>query len=122
MSYLDKRRELKRKRTINSQGNVHREEWSTISHTVEKRFKTVFVGAVSKIEEAIGTLWGGDEVDEKNMTPTQLKWYEIFLELRDDIFDQGNEQKNKCMKDLNRFKSNVSILITRPEDKNDKEG
>jgi len=122
MSYLNKRRELKRKRTVTNKGKLHREEWATISGTVEKRFKTVFVGAVSKIEEAIGTLWGGDEVDEKKMTPTQLKWYEIFLELRDDIFDQGNDQKNKCIKDLNRFKSNISILITKSEVENDKEG
>ena len=122
MSYLDKRRRLKKKRGVDNHEKTHTQEWLTINKTIEKRFKTVFVGAIYKIEESFGSLWGGDEVDEKNMTPMQLKWYEIFLELRDDIFDQGNEQKNRCVKDLNRFKSNLNILITKPKDNNNEKG
>ena len=37
------------------------------------------------------------------MTPEQLSWYKKFLDLRDEIFDQGNEQKNKFEKDVQNF-------------------
>ena len=94
-------------------------EWVSLGEAVEKRFKTVFVGALSKVEESFGLLWGGDDIDEENMTPEQLKWYEIFLKLRDDIFDQGNDQKKKCINDLDRCKARINILVSNPKEEHD---
>ncbi len=116
MNYSERRKVLKDRKRSNCPKVRDNEKWISINEAVEKRFKTVFVGAISKIEEMFGPLWGQDEIDEENMTPEQLKWYEIFLELRDDIFDQGNRQKNQCVKDLNRFRTNINMLVSQPKE------
>ena len=119
MSYSEKRKSLKKSRARSSRDQSTRIQWVGLGDAIDKRFKTVFVGALSKVEEAFSPLWGGDEIDEENMSSEQLKWYEIFLKLRDDIFDQGNEQKNRCARDLNRFRSRINIMVSKPEEEND---
>jgi len=118
MNYSDKRRALKESKRHHKKFS-EKMEWVSLGEAVEKRFKTVFVGALSKVEESFGLLWGGDDIDEENMTPEQLKWYEIFLKLRDDIFDQGNDQKKKCINDLDRCKARINILVSNPKEEHD---
>lgn len=69
------------------------------------RIETVFVGAVSKIETFFGSLWGEElDIDEKNMTEEQKKWFNKFLDLREKIFDQGNSEKKRAIKEIGLFK------------------
>jgi hypothetical protein len=71
---------------------------------VKKRFQTVFVGSVFKIEKAYGDLWGEHEdVDEEDMTDEQKAEYERFMQLREAIFDQGNAELNKMLSEIERF-------------------
>lgn len=105
MSYSEKRRDFKKQRSGSKTDSA---SWENIDRLTKKRFQTVFVGAVSKIEDRFGHLWGSDEIDEENMTSEQLKYYNIFLELRDHIFDQGNDQRKKLMKDMGELKVKVS--------------
>ena len=108
MSYSEKRRDFKRQRIDNRSNTA---SWENLDRLTKKRFQTVFVGAVSKIEERFGHLWGSDEIDEENMTEQQLKYYNIFLELRDQIFDQGNDQRKKLMKEIGELKVKVSTKL-----------
>ena len=95
MSYSSKRKQFRQeKKSLKEQENLEKHS-SILVNVSKKRFQTVFVGAVSKIEKCFGSLWGDDEINEDEMTPEQLSWYKKFLDLRDEIFDQGNEQKNK---------------------------
>ena len=108
MSYSEKRRNFKRQK---SASGANEASWSNIDRLIKKRFQTVFIGAVSKIEDRFGQLWGSDEIDEENMTSEQLKYYNIFLELRDEIFDQGNDQRKKLMKEIGDLKVKVSSRL-----------
>lgn len=75
---------------------------------ISSHFKTVFVGAVHKIELEFGSLWGElEEIDEENMTDDQKFWYNKFLKLRDDIFDQGNRERKKSLSLLKNFNIQV---------------
>ena len=108
MSGLDKKKSFKKnrqKRAVRFSNRIHilMKKDAPIQREVDKRFKTVFVGAVSKIEDAFGVLWGGDEIDDENMTKEQEMWYDVFLALRDSIFDQGNHQKNQCSLEINKI-------------------
>ena len=103
MSYSSKRKQFRQeKKSLKEQENLEKHS-SILVNVSKKRFQTVFVGAVSKIEKCFGSLWGDDELNEDEMTPEQLFWYKKFLVLRDEIFDQGNEQKNKFEKDVQNF-------------------
>lgn len=71
---------------------------------IQKSCKTIFVGAISKIEKHFGSLWSEDkDLDESQMTEDQKKWYNIFMNAREEIFDQGNKQLNKIVKGVNEF-------------------
>ena len=71
---------------------------------VEKRCKTIFVGAVYKIEQNYGDLWGENELgDDDQLSPEQQSEYEKFLDLRDSIFDQGNSECKKLISEVKRF-------------------
>ena len=71
---------------------------------LKRRFTTVFVGAVAKIEQYFGELWGEHlELEEEDMTPEQLKWYKKFLDARELIFDQGNHELHQCMSDSEMY-------------------
>ena len=78
------------------------------------RIETVFVGAVSKIEDFFGVLWGENEkIEEDQMTPEQKIWFNKFLDLRESIFDQGNKEKKKMSSDISNFK--ISIIEAKIE-------
>jgi hypothetical protein len=79
-----------------------------LENILSSNFKTVFVGAVHKIELEFGSLWGESEkLDEENMTSEQRFWYEKFLKLRSEIFDQGNTERKKAISMLKNF--NVQV-------------
>ena len=87
MTYSKKRREYKRDRNSKKEKALDKEASEAIFRLCQKLIQTVFVGAVSKIEDEFGSLWGNDEVEEEDMTPQQLIWYKKFLDIRDKIFD-----------------------------------
>ena len=89
---------------------------STASHV-----DTVFVGAVSKIEEFFGVLWGeSEELEEESMTAEQKKWYNKFMDLRDAIFDQGNLEKKKMLNEIGCFKITLKDTKIHAGNKNGK--
>ena len=116
MSYRDVRKGLKEDSQKRITESIDLASFNSLNRIAKKRFQTVFVGAVASIEESFGSLWGNDDLDEEDMTPTELKWYNIFLEIRDRIFDQGNNQKEKFLRDLTRFKIKQNTITMERED------
>lgn len=102
-NYIKRRSEIIAESRKQNQQKRQEMSFEQLKQASKKRFQTVFVGAIDKIEQYFGELWGSDEIDEENMTPTQLKYYHKFLELRTKIFDQGNDQFSKFIKDLSNY-------------------
>ena len=102
-NYSQQRKEFKNKKTTQRLDHLNQEANKALRDVCSKRFQTVFVGAVSKIESFFGPLWGNDDVSEDEMSPQQLIWYKKFLDLRDEIFDQGNDQRKKFLKELSVY-------------------
>ena len=119
MSYRDMRKGLKEDSQKRISESIDLASFNSLNRIAKKRFQTVFVGAVASIEESFGSLWGEDNLDEEDMTPAQLQWYNIFLEIRDRIFDQGNNQKEKFLRDLTRFKIKQNTITMEREDVDD---
>lgn len=60
----------------------------------EELIRTTMIGAIAKIEKVFGPFWGhGKEPDER--TEKQDRIYKLFLNLREQILDHGNEQIRK---------------------------
>lgn len=83
-----------------------------LRNLVTKRIKTVFIGAISSIEEsAYGKL--------KDESP---EWKRVFMELRKEILDKGNDQLNLLLEELGgfsvgqkRYKYNMPMFNSREE-------
>lgn len=56
--------------------------------------KTIMIGAVASVEEKLGMLWAQGQ--ERNLTPNEQKFYDIFMDLRKSILDKGNTQIRNC--------------------------
>lgn len=64
---------------------------------VEGLIRTTMIGAISKIEEKFGQFWGFGKPEEER-TDRQKKVHDLFMELREEILDLGNEQIRKFRK------------------------
>lgn len=61
---------------------------------IEKLIKTTMIGSIAKIENVFGPFWAhGKKRHER--TEKQQRLYELFMELREQILDLGNEQIGK---------------------------
>ena len=95
-----------------------------LKRIIKKRCQTIFVGAVAKMEDHFGELWGEElELDEEQMNAIQRKWFDKFLTVRELVFDQGNDQITKLVNDIDNFCVSWSKLhiefITKEHKKND---
>jgi hypothetical protein len=73
-----------------------------------KRFQTTMIGALFEFEKAFGYLWGyNKELD--NLTPQELKFNDIWEDVRNKILNNGNGQLRKAILDF----SNNNGLQTR---------
>jgi hypothetical protein len=104
--YSEKRRRIKQAHREEREDAHRIQSKEQLERIARKRFQTVFVGAVATIEKGYGHLWGEHlDKDEEDMTEEELKMFDIFLRIRDAIFDQGNDQANKFSRDLERFET-----------------
>lgn len=58
---------------------------------MERLIKTTMIGSIARVEEFFGPFWGFGK-DPADRTEKQEKLYQLFLDLREDILDLGNEQ------------------------------
>ena len=87
--------------TFNSAEETARQ---VLEKLISANFKTVFVGAVYKIEQEFGYLWGeSEDFDEKNLSDEQKFYYEKFLKLREETFDQGNRERKRALATIKSF-------------------
>jgi len=61
------------------------------TNAAETAIRTLMIGSIERIEKSFGHLWGHDK-DESEITDEEEEMYEIFMELRENILDYGNEQ------------------------------
>ena len=61
------------------------------THAAETALRTSMIGWLDRIERKLGHLWGHDK-NEDELTDEDEDMYEIYMELREEILDYGNEQ------------------------------
>lgn len=115
MSYKDNVRASKEKVRQAGEERNQKISYQILKDTSKKRFLTVGVGAIDKIEQKFGDLWGNDDIEEEDMDATQLKYFNLFLELRNEIFDQCNSQIKKFENDLSSYNINRDPISNKLE-------
>jgi len=67
---------------------------SSLKKEAEQLIRTTMIGAISKIEKTFGPFWGFGK-DPEERTEKQDRIYQLFMKLREQILDHGNEQIRK---------------------------
>ena len=87
---------------------------------VDKKFQTTMIGALARFEEAFGELWGNRE---KELTAEQLKFRQLWEQVRTEILNNGNNQRRAAQEEIahytmswDKFKTD---LIVRKEPKDE---
>lgn len=73
-----------------------------INGILTKRFQTTMIGALFEFEETFGYLWGQNK-DDNELTPSELKYRTIWEESRNAILNNGNNQLRKCVSDIGKI-------------------
>lgn len=60
-------------------------------HAAETAVRTLMIGALERIENEFGDLWGHNKEDNE-ITEEDEDMYDRYQELRESILDYGNEQ------------------------------
>ena len=85
-----------------------------------KRVQTSYIFALAEIERTFGYLWGIDIEDESQLTEQQKQFYEMFLRLRKNIFDNGNNQLRAMTYELDQYDVKIKgSTFLNPEGRNE---
>lgn len=91
-----------------------------IIHQIEKRFKTLMIGSLSRFENEFGYLWN----NENEPTNNQEKYFrDKWEDLRHDLLDHGNDQIRNGLQELTNYLNKVekyNLQIFYNQDQGDK--
>jgi hypothetical protein len=90
----------------------------------EKRIQTTMIGALARIEECFGYLWGHKKSEDEQLTDKEQEFLDLWEYLRNDILNYGNAQIRKVKEDFYKyggvFKSNYSYKFPMTKEKDEK--
>ena len=70
-----------------------------IAKILKKKVQTTMIGALSSIEEHLGSLWDSDG----EMSEQQKLMYDLYQKLRSEILDKGNTQARNIDAELSQY-------------------
>lgn len=70
---------------------------------VERRIQTTMIGALARIEENLGYLWGHHKPESEPLTEKESQFLDVWDYLRNDILNYGNAQIRKLNDDFHRY-------------------
>lgn len=68
---------------------------------MEKRIQTTMIGAIARIEQSLGFLWGHNK--DEPLTEKEEQFADIWDYLRNDILNYGNKQIRQLKEDFHKY-------------------
>ncbi len=109
---IDERRRLHKERSqLYSQNKL--------STSLNKRMKTIMIGALAAFEESFGILWG-QEKPISELTDKEIKFRELWDQTRTNILNKGNNQARLATEELGEYTTEwnrhyTEIILKREE-------
>ena len=69
---------------------------------ITKKIRTTMIGAIASFEEAFGKLWGID-LEYEELNSKQLRFKELWEEVRRDILNKGNMQIRAAQDEISEY-------------------
>lgn len=70
---------------------------------MERRIQTTMIGALARIEDTFGYLWGHQKNENEPLTLEEEKFADAWDYLRNDILNYGNKQIRQLKDDFNKY-------------------
>ena len=120
---MDDFEEAKRAVELRRIENARRVELSSkkrLMASIERKFKTTMIGALSSFEGAYGELWGHNSV--KELTEEQERYRQIWIAIRTEILNKSNNQSRAAMEEIAEYtmtwdKYNTNFIVQSKESK-----
>ncbi len=109
---------------VEERKRVHKERTQLFSQnrlnaSLNKRMRTIMIGALAAFEESFGTLWGHEKSDA-DLTEKEAKFNELWEQTRTNILNKGNNQARLATEELGDYTTewnrNYTEIILRRED------
>lgn len=73
-----------------------------LMEAIRKKLNTAFIGAVAKFESYLGHLWGHGK-REKDCTPEEMQFREVWDKCRTDVLNNGNNQIRAIRSEIKQY-------------------
>lgn len=70
---------------------------------MEKRIQTTMIGALARIEQSLGFLWGHNKDKSEPLTAKEEEFADLWDYLRNDILNYGNKQIRQLKDDFHKY-------------------
>lgn len=74
-----------------------------LRYFVEKRIQTTMIGALARVEDNLGFLWGLEKDENTPLTPEEEKFLDLWDFTRNQILNQGNTQIRHLKEDFDKY-------------------
>lgn len=73
-----------------------------LTNVVEKKTKTVFIGAIDSVEKHLGFLWGQDK-EPRDRTDSENEYLALWKALREEILNKSNNQLRGLLLEVSEY-------------------
>ncbi len=92
---------------VDERRRVHKERsqlyaQTRLSTSLNKRMKTIMIGALAAFEDSFGPLWGQDK-SISELTDKETKFRELWDQTRTNILNKGNNQARLATEELGEY-------------------
>jgi hypothetical protein len=85
-----------------SEAERKEKESKRLSDSIDKHFKTTFIGALSAFEKEFGGVWA-DGVPEAELTDQEYRWRKRWENVRNTILTNGNNERRATQAELREY-------------------
>src|SRR5687767_633905 len=98
-SNLRKTEQLRRELREKNEGLRKERETKRLMDSIEKHFKTTFIGALNAVEKEFGLLWGAG-LPESELSEDEYNWRKRWEIVRTNILNNGNNERRASLAEL----------------------
>lgn len=101
MDLHDQMSQYVKERNVEAEESFKSGSRERLQRIIERKIRTSFIGALSRVEQHFGHLWGHDS--RVSLTPDQEKYRNIYDLLRNEILNNGNNQIRAIINELSQY-------------------
>lgn len=87
---------------VKAKENYHSRSKDRLDKSIEKKFRTTFIGALSAFEDAFGEVWG-HRLPEHELTDEQYRRRRLWEQVRTTVLNNGNNQLRAAQSEIAEY-------------------